>query len=248
MGRLNGKVAIVTGAARGMGAAHARRLAEEGAKVMLTDILDKDGEEMARAAGANARFLHHDVGSEGDWKRVVAEAEAAFGPISVLVNNAAIYTALAPIDQLEFADFRRVIEVNLYSVFLGMKAVVPSMRRAGGGSIVNVSSISGLVGVPLHAAYASSKFGVCGITKSAALDLAADGIRVNSVHPGFVQTPMIDGAVPTENTEEFIKSTSPMGRIAKPEEISNLVLYLASDESSFSTGAEFVADGGFTAR
>lgn len=248
MGRVNGKVAIVTGAARGMGAAHARRLVEEGAKVLLTDILDREGETVARALGANARYLHHDVSREEDWKHVVAEAEAAFGPVSVLVNNAAIYTALVPIEQVEFADFRRVIEVNLYSVFLGMKAVIPSMRRAGGGSIINISSAAGLIGAPCHAAYGASKFAVRGITKSAAIDVSGDGIRVNSVHPGFIQTPMIAGAVPTENNAEFIKGTSPLGRIAKPEEISNLVLYLASNESGFSTGAEFVADGGMTAR
>lgn len=216
--------------------------------MMLTDIRDKEGETVARALGANARYLHHDVSREEDWKRVVAATEAAFGPISVLVNNAAICTALVPIEQLEFADFRRVIEVNLYSVFLGVKAVIPSMRRTGGGSIINISSAAGLIDAPCHAAYGASKFAVRGITKSAAIDVSGDGIRVNSVHPGFIQTPMIEGTVPTENTAEFIKGTSPLGRIAKPEEISNLVLYLASDESSFSTGAEFVADGGMTAR
>jgi 3alpha(or 20beta)-hydroxysteroid dehydrogenase len=248
MGRMEGKVAIVTGAARGMGESHARRLVSEGAKVALTDFDATCGEAVTRSIGAGALFIAHDVGSEADWQRVVAATESAFGPVSVLVNNAAIYEALAPIDQIEFDAFKRTIDINLHSVFLGMKCVVPSMRRAGGGSIINISSTMGLVGAPLHAAYAASKFGVRGLTKVAALDLADDRIRVNSIHPGFIMTRMTEGALPADDRAQFIRATSPMGRIAAPGEVSNLVLYLASDESSFSTGAEFIVDGGFTAR
>jgi 3alpha(or 20beta)-hydroxysteroid dehydrogenase len=236
VGRVSGKVAIVTGAARGMGAAHARRLIDEGAKVVLTDILDREGAATARTLGENARFIRQDVSNEEEWRRVVSETETAFGPVSVLVNNAAIYTALASLETIEETDFRRVMDVNFFSVFFGMKTVIPSMRRAGGGSIINI------------AAYGSSKFAVRGITKSAALDVSQYGIRVNSVHPGFVETSMSAGAIPKEDTEAFIKTTSPLGRIAKPSEVSNLVLFLASDESSFSTGAEFIVDGGYTAR
>lgn len=251
MGRVTGKVAIVTGAARGMGAMHARRLVEEGAKVVLTDVLDEDGAAAAEALGANARFRRLDVTKEAEWKDVVAQAESTFGPVSVLVNNAGVVWRQS-IETLEEADYRRVIDVNQISVFLGMKSVLPSMKRAGGGSIINISSTAGLVGVPTVMAYAASKFAVRGMTKVAALEFAPYQIRVNSVHPGMIRTPMI---LPDETEGqsgeydrimEIVRKTTPLGRVGEPEEVSNVVLMLASDECRFATGSEFVVDGGWT--
>lgn len=247
MGRVSGKVAIVTGAARGMGAADARRLIEEGAKVMLTDVLDKDGEETARGLGANARFLQHDVTSEAEWKRIVSETEAAFGPVSVLVNNAGI-VIYGQIETTEEADYRRVIDVNQVSVFLGMKSVLPSMKRAGGGSIINISSVAGLVGCPSALGYTASKFAVRGMTKSAAIEFAPYNIRVNSVHPGVIRTPMTAPTPESAVLVESIAAQAPAGRMGEVDEVANVVLMLASDESRFSTGAEFVVDGGMSCR
>lgn len=243
MDRVSGKVAIVTGAARGMGAAHARRLLEEGAKVMLTDLLDQEGEAMARTLGANARFLHHDVSKEADWKRIVSETEAAFGPISVLVNNAAI-SSFSPIETLEEADYRRTIDINQVSVFLGMKSVIPSMKRAGGGSIINISSSAGLVGLPNLLSYVASKFAVRGMTKSAAIELAPDNIRVNVIHPGTIRTPLMATTPP--DVEKQLIEAAPAHRLGEPEEVANVMLLLASDESRFTTGAEIPVDGGLT--
>jgi 3alpha(or 20beta)-hydroxysteroid dehydrogenase len=244
MGRVSGKVAIVTGAARGMGASHARRLVAEGAQVMLTDVLDGEGTALAQQLGDNARFLHHDVTQEAEWQRIVAETEAAFGPVSVLVNNAGI-ASFSPIETTEESTYRRVIDINQVSVFLGMKSVIASMKRAGGGSIINISSIAGLVGSPMAQAYTASKFAVRGMTKAAAVELAPYNIRVNSIHPGLILTPMID----TPNAEPLaagMANATPAGRIGEPDEVSSVVLLLASDETRFSTGAEFVVDGGFS--
>lgn len=244
MGRVSGKVAIVTGAARGMGAAHARRLIEEGAKVMLTDVLDGEGEAVAALLGAGAGYLHHDVANEADWQRVVAETERAFGPVSVLVNNAGI-VAYSPIEFMEEKDYRRVIDINQVSVFLGMKSVVASMRRAGGGSIINISSVAGMIGAANVLPYTASKFAVRGMTKSAAVEFAPYNVRVNSVHPGMIRTPM---ATPTPESEaivtQFIAAT-PAGRYGEPDEVANIVVLLASDEARFATGSEFVVDGGY---
>jgi 3alpha(or 20beta)-hydroxysteroid dehydrogenase len=244
MGRVSGKVAIVTGAARGMGASHARRLVAEGAQVMLTDVLDGEGAALAQQLGDNARFLHHDVTQEAEWQRVVVETEAAFGPVSVLVNNAGI-ASFSPIETTEESTYRRVIDINQVSVFLGMKSVIASMKRAGGGSIINISSIAGLIGTPMAQAYTASKFAVRGMTKAAAVELAPYNIRVNSIHPGLILTPMID----TPNAEPLaagMANATPAGRIGEPDEVSSVVLLLASDETRFSTGAEFVVDGGFS--
>ncbi|MDD5177646.1 MAG: glucose 1-dehydrogenase [Sterolibacterium sp.] len=241
MGRVSGKVAIVTGAARGMGAAFARQLVEEGAKVMLTDVLDQEGEATAAVLGSNTRFLHHDVTKEEEWKRIVSKTEAAFGPVSVLVNNAGIL-AYCPIETLEEADYRRIIDANQVSVFLGMKSVLPSMRRAGGGSIINISSIAGLIGVPNALGYTASKFAVRGMSKSAAIELAPHNIRVNSIHPGSIRTPMASGS------ESAGAAVTPAARIGEPDEVASVMLMLASDESLFSTGAEFVVDGGYSCR
>ena len=248
MNRVNGKVAIVTGAARGMGAAFAKRLVEEGAKVMLTDVLREEGEATAAALGANARFMAHDVTSEAQWQQVVAAAEKASGPITVLVNNAGISYGGA-IETTSEADYRRVIDVNQVSVFLGMKSVIASMKRAGGGSIINISSIAGITGNAHVLPYTASKFAVRGMTKSAAIELAPLGIRVNSVHPGLIRTPMTTSNDPTtQGALDLLAAGTPVGRAGEPDEVASVVLMLASDESRFSTGAEFVVDGGATAQ
>lgn len=242
MGRLDGKVAIITGGARGMGAAHAKRFLEEGAKVMITDILEKEGTAMARELGGNIRFMKHDVTKASEWEKVVAETESTFGPVSVLVNNAGI-ALLNSIDKMTEAQYRRVIDINQVSVFLGMKSVHPSMSKEGSGSIINISSVSGLKGNTDSIAYSASKFAVRGMTKSAAIEFAPQGIRVNSVHPGLIETPMV-----RKSRVSKLARAIPLQRTAQPLEVSNLVVYLASDESGYATGAEFVIDGGLTAK
>ena len=245
MGRVSGKVAIVTGAARGMGAAHARRLIDEGAKVMLTDVLDAEGAATAKALGSNAQFLHHDVTKESEWKEIVSKTEAAFGPVTVLVNNAGILT-FGAIEALEESDYLRVIDINQVSVFLGMKSVLPSMKRAGGGAIINISSGAGIIGIAYSLAYCASKFAVRGMTKSAAIEFAPYNIRVNSIHPGLIVTPMTAITPESEATLTAAAANTPAGRLGEPDEIANVMLLLASDETRFSTGAEFVVDGGVT--
>ena len=248
MGRLAGKVAIATGAARGMGASHARRFVAEGAKVMMTDTNERDGRALAHELGSGARFLLHDVTRPEDWTVVVAAAEETFGPVTILVNNAGILGPVTPITDLSDADYHKVCWVNQHSVFLGMRAVIPSMKRAGIGSIVNISSIAGLVanyGFP-NLAYVASKFAVRGMTKAAAIQYGPDGIRANSVHPGFINTPMMVEATDEKGGDAL--SMIPLGRIAEPSEVTNLVLFLASDESSYITGAEHVVDAGMTAQ
>lgn len=248
MGRLGGKVAIITGGAQGMGAAHARRFVAEGARTVITDINAEVGEALAGELGEQALFLHLDVSSEAGWRSVVAEAESRFGPVSVLVNNAGILGPGLPAAELAEADFLKVCAINQTAVFLGAKHVIPSMLRANGGSIVNVSSISGIVaiyGTP-NVAYAASKFAVRGITKQVAIEYGKQNIRANSVHPGYIRTPMMTAAL----NEEQIKVASgsvPIGRVGEVEDVSNLVVFLASDESGFVTGAEHIIDGGLTA-
>lgn len=243
MARLQGKIAIITGAAQGMGESHARRFIEEGAKVVLTDLNEEKGKALAEELGEHALFVKQDVASADDWKTVVEKAEGTFGPVNVLVNNAGITMAKSILETTE-DEYRKIVDINQVSVFLGMKTVIPSMQKAGGGSIVNISSINGIVGGAIG--YTDTKFAVRGITKAAAVECAHYGIRVNSVHPGVILTPMIDQKDTREAVEEFAKQI-PIQRVAQPEEVSNLVLYLASDESSYSTGAEFIVDGGITA-
>ncbi len=246
MDRMKGRVALITGAARGIGAATARRFVEEGALVLLTDLLDAEGEALARSLGANARYLHHDVTRAEDWARATETVTTAFGGLNVLVNNAGILAAQTPIEQTEESDFRRVMDVNVVSVFLGMKAAAPAMKASGPGAIINLSSVAGIIGTANTAAYTASKFAVRGLTKSLAMELAEFGIRVNSVHPGYVDTKMIADMIPAEHAEAFRSSASPLGRLARPIEIANMVLFLASEESSYATGSEFIVDGGFT--
>ncbi|MFZ2207844.1 MAG: glucose 1-dehydrogenase [Porticoccaceae bacterium] len=246
MSNLNGKVALITGAARGQGAAEARLFALRGAKVVLCDILDGEGQAVAAEIGANATYVRLDVTSEASWQAAVKAAVSKFGKLNVLVNNAGIVkvTDLAdcPLD-----EYMQVIQVNQVGVFLGMKTVVPAMKQAGGGSIVNISSIDGLIGMTGGTAYCASKFAVRGMTKVAALELGKDGIRVNSIHPGGILTPMITGAGLDAQTAGEIFGRVPLQRIGQPEEIATLAAYLASDDASYSTGSEFIADGGLTA-
>ena len=248
MGRLKGKVALITGAARGMGESHAKCFIAEGAKVVLTDLSEQAGQALADELGINALFLKHDVTSANSWAEVIARAESAFGPITVLVNNAGILGPVADTLALSESDYLKVCEVNQYSVFLGMQSVLHSMLKAGIGSIVKISSIAGMVasyGFP-NLAYVASKFAVRGMTKATAIEYGPKNIRVNSVHPGFIRTPMMVEAT-DENGGDALELI-PLGRIARPNEVSNLVLFLASDESSYITGSEHLIDAGMLAQ
>ncbi|MGW5513411.1 glucose 1-dehydrogenase [Nocardia africana] len=237
---LTGTVALITGAARGQGAAEARLFVERGARVVLTDVLD-DGKQLADELGAAARFVRHDVTSADDWNAAVAVALSEFGALNVLVNNAAIYTA-KPLTDTTPEELEKILRVNLVGAFRGIRSVVGPMSEAG-GSIVNISSQAGLEGLMGHSAYGSSKWGLRGLTKTAALELGPRGIRVNSVHPGPIATPM----VPYLTTGPGSFPTLPLQRTGVPEEVAELVAFLASDASSYVTGAEVTIDGGLAA-
>jgi 3alpha(or 20beta)-hydroxysteroid dehydrogenase len=242
MKRFENRTVIVTGGARGMGASHARGFIAEGANVVIADVVDQEGQSLADELGDRAIFSRLDVTSEADWAATVTAAENAFGPVSVLVNNAGI-VHFARIADTEPADWSRVIDINLTGTYLGIRALASSMRKAGGGAIVNISSAAGMSGVFGAGAYVASKWGVRGLTKTAALELARDNIRVNSIHPGATRTTMT-----AQPDVEALATASVRGlaipRIAQPEELTRLVLFVASDEASFSTGSEFIADGG----
>jgi 3alpha(or 20beta)-hydroxysteroid dehydrogenase len=244
MGRLDGKVAIVTGAARGQGEAEARWFVREGAAgVVLADVLEDEGRAVAADLGDRARFVSLDVTDEEQWAGVVEACLESFGAPSVLVNNAGILRfhqlLNTPVD-----EFRLVVDVNLTGTFLGMKAVAPAMIEGGGGSIVNISSTGGLTGLPAVGSYVASKWGVRGLTKTAAMELGRHDIRVNSVHPGSVETPMVmfDGLTPGDFAPYYERI--PIRRLGTVDDIAAMVTFLASDESSYCTGAEFVVDGG----
>jgi len=240
-GRLDGKVALISGGARGQGAAEARLFAAEGARVVIGDVLDDEGAQTAEELGDAVAYQHLDVTDEASWQAAVDDTEARFGPISVLVNNAGVLS-WGPIDKIPVEEFERVLRVNVVGVFLGMKTVAASMERAGGGSIVNTSSTSGLTGLPYLGAYTASKWAVRGLTKTAAIDLGKKGIRVNSIHPGGIDTPMIAG---TADDAPFYRRL-PVPRLGSPDEVARAVLFLASDEASYTTGAELAIDGGAT--
>ena len=249
MGRLDGKVALISGGARGQGAAEAKLFAREGAHVVLGDVLDEEGsriEAEIRTAGGDATYVHLDVTREDDWRAAVTLAEHTYGRLNVLVNNAGIVIRKA-IEETTEDDLERILAVNLKGVFWGTKHAIPAMRRAGGGSIINISSTAGLVGSPYgSASYTATKGGVRLFTKSTALQHATDHIRCNSVHPGPIETDMLKEAA--GGLEETYRRRVPLGRVGTTEDIAYGVLYLASDESSFVTGSELVIDGGSTAQ
>lgn len=248
MGRLAGKVAIVTGAAQGMGAAHARRFVVEGAKVVITDVNVSAGEALVSELGPDTMFVRLDVANGEGWQQAIAQTESRYGPISILVNNAGIIGPAKACEDLGEDEFARICAINQTGAFLGMKYVIPSMKRAGGGSIINISSISGIVaiyGTP-NVAYAASKFALRGLTKQAAIEYGGDNIRVNSVHPGYIRTAMMVEAL-TPDQIEIASASVPIKRVGEVADVSNLVVYLASDESGFTTGTEHVIDGGLTA-
>ncbi|MFF0435969.1 glucose 1-dehydrogenase [Streptomyces sp. NPDC004327] len=243
MNDLTGKTVLVTGGARGLGAEAARQAVAAGANVVITDVLDEDGKATAAGLGERARFLHHDVTSEEEWAAAVAYAVAEFGALHGLVNNAGISTG-AFLESESVEHFRKVLDINLTGVFIGMKAAIPAMKEAGGGSIVNISSAAGLMGLALTAGYGASKWGVRGLTKIGAVELGTAGIRVNSVHPGMTYTPMT-AAVGIEKGEGKYPNT-PMGRVGEAHEIGGAVVFLLSDAASYVTGAELAVDGGWT--
>jgi 3alpha(or 20beta)-hydroxysteroid dehydrogenase len=239
VGRVEGKVALITGGARGMGAAHAQALVSEGAHVLIGDVLDDDGYAFAETLGESAFFVHLNVADPDQWDRAVDAAVTRFGRLDALVNNAGI-VKVGPLRGSSISDWQRVLDVNLTGAYLGMRAAIEPMIAGGGGSIVNISSVEGLAGSAHLHSYVAAKFGLRGITKSAAVELAQHNIRVNSIHPGLVHTPMSKGV-----TEEFM-APIPMRRGAAPAEVSAFVLFLVSEESAYATGAEFVVDGGLT--
>jgi 3alpha(or 20beta)-hydroxysteroid dehydrogenase len=252
MGKLDGKVALISGGARGQGAAEARRFTEEGAKVVFGDVRDAEGKQVAeaiRAAGGDAVYVRLDVASEPDWRHAVETATTRFGKLDILINNAAIVIPRVPIEERTVEDWDRVMAVNARGVFLGTKHAIPAMRRAGGGSIVNISSVAG-IGQSLHQepAYAASKGAVRIFTKVTASQHAADKIRCNSVHPGPIDTEMLHSAMTDPAVLERRLRRVPLGRMGTVDEVVSAVLYLASDESSYVTGSELVVDGGALAQ
>ena len=245
MGKLEGKVALITGAARGQGEAEARLFAAEGATVVMTDVLDAQASEVARSIGPAASYHRLDVTEEAGWKHITDDIRSRHGKLDVLVNNAGVLR-LGPLEHTTLEDYLAVIRVNQVGVFLGMRAAIPLMKAAGVGSIINVSSIDGLVGMTYGTGYVASKFAVRGMTKVAALELGRERIRVNSVHPGGIDTAMVRGDGSRETSGQPF-SNVPLGRIGAPEDIARMALFLASDDSAYCTGSEFIADGGLTA-
>ena len=248
--RLDGKVALITGGARGQGAAEARLFAQEGAKVVIADVLDPDG--MAVAAeinelGGDATFVHLDVSSESEWQQAIEAAVSAYGKLDVLVNNAAIWRG-GHVLETTGEQWDVILDINAKGVFLGTKLAIPEMRKAGGGSIVNISSTAGLVGSRTSTAYSASKGAVRLFTKSTAVQYGPEGIRANSIHPGPIDTAMGDQVWPDAGSREETIERTVLKRIGTPEDIANGALFLASEESSFMTGAELVIDGGLTSQ
>jgi 3alpha(or 20beta)-hydroxysteroid dehydrogenase len=244
---LAGKVVLVSGAARGMGEATARRFVEEGARVVLGDILEAEGEAVAKELGDAARFVRLDVTDGDAWRAAIAVAQEEFGGVDVLVNNAGVL-GFGAVADMPLEEYRRIIEVNQVGVFLGMQAAVPVLEARGGGAIVNISSVEGMGGGSHLTAYTASKFAVRGMTKAAALELGPKRIRVNSVHPGAIRTEMVLAQTGgSEDAERWMAKKVALKRMGQAHEVASLVAFLASDDSSYCTGAEFVVDGGATA-
>lgn len=243
MERLKDKVIIITGAAQGMGKVHAERAIAEGAKVVITDINEEKGQAVAVTLGSDALFIKHNVVSESDWENVVQTTLEYWGKIDVLVNNAGI-TYNMKIEEITLDDYMKIVNVNQVSVFLGIKSVTATMKAQNSGAIINISSMNGLAGGAIG--YTDTKFAVRGMTKAAARELSPFNITVNSVHPGVIHTPMLEQPGVKEAVDKF-KQTIPMRRVAQAEEVSNMIIFLASDEARYSTGSEFVIDGGVTA-
>ena len=242
--RLEGKVAMITGASRGQGEAAARLFASEGAKVLVCDILDDEGSAVARSIcdeGYSAIYQHLDVSSECDWKTALNIAENKYGGLNILINNAGIGLRKPSMLDISMTEWQKVIDINLTGPFLGTKASAPLMRDSGGGSIVNIGSIAGTTG-HFATAYTTTKWGIRGLTKSSAMEFASWNIRVNAIHPGIVDTPLVEGS---DDFKEAMKWMTPLNRIAGPDEISHVVLFLASDDASFVTGIDMTVDGGF---
>ena len=248
--RLENKVALISGGARGMGAEEAKLFAREGAKVVMGDILEAEGrqtEAEINESGGECLFVRLDVTDEANWEHVVAATVTRFGKLDVLVNNAGIFRS-NPVEETTSEEWDQVLDINAKGVFLGTKHAIPEMRKAGGGSIINISSVAGLVGNPFSSAYDASKGAVRLLTKSTAIQYAKDGIRANSVHPGVIETPMTQDVINDPGFREFRLTTNPIPRLGQPIDIAYGVLYLASDEASFVTGSELVIDGGWTAQ
>ena len=247
--RLENKVALISGGARGMGAVEAKLFAEEGAKVIIGDILEEEGRKVEaeiNEAGGECVFVSLDVRSEEAWQNAVNEAVSRYGKLDILVNNAGIYRA-HNVEETTSDEWDQVMDINAKGVFLGTKHAIPAMRDAGGGSIVNISSVAGLVGSRATSAYNASKGAVRLLTKSTAIQYASDGIRANSVHPGTIETPMTEGFLADPSMRQDRMDRTPIGRLGKPEDVAYGALFLASDEASFMTGSELVIDGGRTA-
>ena len=247
--RLANKVALISGGARGMGAVEARLFTQEGAKVCIADILEEQGRALAAEiadAGGEAMFVRLDVNSEREWTEAVDAVVSAYGRLDILVNNAGIYQR-ANVEETSGADWDRMLSINGRGVFIGTKAAIPAMRAAGGGSIVNISSVAGIIGSAGATAYNASKGAVRLLTKSTAVQHAAENIRANSVHPGPIETDMLDLVFPEDGMREARALNIPLGRMGRAEDVAKGVLFLASDESSYMTGSELVIDGGFTA-
>ena len=251
---LTDKVALVSGGSRGMGASHVRALVNSGAKVILGDILEEQGEALEQELGSNAKFVQLDVTKEDNWKEAVNEAMSLFGALHILVNNAGV-ACHSPLENCSLEEYRRVTEINQTGVFLGMREVISAMRETGEGSIINISSIDGITGMANVLPYVASKFAVTGMTKTAALELARYNIRTNSIHPGYIETPMISGFDTDSETNvedgvqmmrDYCAYRVPSGRVGKSEDITNIVLFLASEASSYCNGSQFICDGGLT--
>lgn len=242
MGRLSGKVAVITGGARGMGAAHAQLFIQEGATVVIADLLEEEGRQCAEKLGPACRFVKLDVASASNWASLVTEVEDTYRGLHILIANAGVAED-SPITEASDEHYNRIITINQKGVFYGTRAVVPAMRRVGGGSIVNISSIASMIAAPNSSVYSASKGAITAFSRAAAVELARDGIRVNSIHPGFIETEMLGVVKGIDQLLPLI----PMGRFGKPSEISALALFLASDEASYITGAQMVADGGYIA-